>query len=60
MPLKIGAKNIRSNIKELTTGKVGKSRSKAINTLAKKWGVTKSEAKFKQALIIAKNAASKK
>lgn len=54
MPLLSGAQNIRKNIKELTTGKVGSSRRKAISTLAKKWGVNNKEARFRQALIIAK------
>lgn len=58
MPLLKGTHNIRKNVKELTSGKVGKPRSKAINTLAKKWGVSKKEAKFRQALIIAKSKAN--
>lgn len=56
--LKSGPGSVKSNVKELTTGKVGKPRSKAINTLAKKWGVSKEEARFRQALIISKSKAS--
>lgn len=58
MPLKSGPGSVKANVKELTTGKVGKSRKKAINTLAKKWKVSKKEAKFRQALIIAKAKAN--
>ena len=60
MPLYSGSKNIRRNISELNTGKVGKSRKKAIRTLAKKWHVSEKEARFKQSLIIAKKKASEK
>jgi hypothetical protein len=59
MPLLKGSQNIRKNIKELTTGPVGSARRKAINTLAKKWGISKKEAKFRQALIIAKEQVKK-
>lgn len=55
MALKSGIGSMRYNLIELTTGKVGKSRKKAINTLAKKWGIPKKEARAKQAWIIAKN-----
>lgn len=55
MPLQAGPGSVKSNVKELTTGKVGSARAKAIRTLAKKWGVSIKEARFKQALIIAKS-----
>lgn len=60
MPIKHGPGSIKSNMKELTTGKVGSSRKKAIKTLAKKWGISEKAARYKQAFIIAKNAARKK
>lgn len=60
MPLKSGAGSVKYNVKELTTGKVGSSRAKAIKTLGKKWKVTPKEAKFRQALIIAKSKAMEK
>jgi len=58
MPLKTGPGSVKSNVKELTTGKVGSSRKKAIATYAKKKGISKKEAKFRQALIIAKSKAN--
>ena len=57
MPLKKGKGSVSSNVKELTKGKVGKSRAKAIKTLAKKWGVSVKEARFRQALLISKKYA---
>ena len=57
MPLLKGTKNIRKNIEELNKGSVGDSRKKAIKTLARKWGVSPEEARFKQSLIIAKSKA---
>lgn len=59
MPLLKGAKNIRTNIIELNSGKVGSARNKAIKTLAKKWKISEKEARFKQSLIIAKATARK-
>lgn len=54
MPILKGPGTMKSNIHELTTGKVGSARKKAINTLAGKWGVSAKEARVKQAWIIAK------
>ena len=51
---------MKRNLRELTTGKVGSARAKAIKTLASKWGVSPKEAKVKQAWIIAKNALTTK
>ena len=59
MPLLKGKKNISKNIKELNTGKVGKSRAKAISTYAKKKGITKTEARKKLSVVIAKSIAKK-
>jgi len=59
MPLLSGTGSVRKNMVELTTGKVGKSRKKAINTLTKKWGVSEEEAKFRQALIISKSKSTR-
>ena len=60
MPLKQGKsqKTISSNIHELMT-KPGKTRSKAIKTLAKSQGITKKEAHRKQAVAIALSTAGK-
>ena len=60
MPLKKGKsqKAISSNISELMT-KPGKTRSKAIKTLAKSQGITKKEAQRKQAVAIALSTAGK-
>ena len=60
MPLKKGKsqKSISANIHELMT-KPGKTRSKAIKTLAKSQGITKKEAQRKQAVAIALSTAGK-
>lgn len=62
MPIKKGysKKTISKNIKELTTKKPSKARSKAIQTLAKKEGITSAQAKRKQAIAIALSSARKK
>lgn len=54
MPLKSGKsqKTISSNIKELMK-KPGKTRSKAIKTIAQHSGLTEEQAKQKQAIAIA-------
>jgi len=60
MPLKRGKskKTISKNVKELMK-KPSKARSKGVNTLAKRLGVTKKEAQRRQAVAIALNAAGK-
>jgi hypothetical protein len=60
MPLKQGKsqKTISSNIHELMT-KPGKTRAKAIKTLAKSQNLTKKEAQRKQAIAIALSTAGK-
>ena len=60
MPLKQGKsqKTISANIHELMT-KPGKTRSKAIQSLAKSQGITKKEAQRKQAIAIALSTAGK-
>lgn len=55
MPLKSGIQNFRSNVEELMQKPQSKSRRKAINTIAKKHGITKADAQFKQALAIARS-----
>lgn len=60
MPLLPGIHNIRKNIHELNSGPVGPARQKAIGTYAKKHNISKEDAKFRLALIIAKNVATKK
>jgi hypothetical protein len=57
MPLLAGTENIRKNIKELNTGKVGSARKKAIVTYARNHKVSLADAKFKLSLIIATNKA---
>lgn len=53
MPLLKGVKNIPANVRELMDGEVGKSRQKAIKTLARKYNISEEEARFKQSLVIA-------
>lgn len=55
MPLKSGKSNktISKNISKLVTEKPWKTRAKAINTIAKKEGISKEKAKQKQAVAIA-------
>lgn len=62
MPLKRGKskKVIGDNIKELTKKSANKSRSKGINTLAKKRNITPKQAKRRQAIAIALSNARKK
>jgi hypothetical protein len=61
MPLKSGKsqKTISANIKELMK-KPGKTRQKAISTLAKSQGISQEQAKRKQAVAIALSKARKK
>lgn len=59
MPLRKGTGSVKYNVKELTKGKVGTSRSKAIKTLAKKHGISMKSARLKQALAIAYSQAKK-
>ena len=47
-------------MKELLKGKIGKSRSKAIATIAKKRGISKADARLIQAKAIAMSAARAK
>ena len=60
MPLKRGGskKVISTNIRELMK-KPGKAREKSIKTLSKRLGITKEEAKRRQAVAIALTSASK-
>jgi hypothetical protein len=61
MPLKKGSsqKTVSANIKELVKDKPGKTRKKAIASIAKKQGISKSEAERKQAVAIALNQAGR-
>lgn len=60
MPLKRGSsqKTITSNISELMK-RPGSSRSKSIKTLSKRLGITREEAKRRQAVAIALSSAGK-
>ena len=60
MPLLSGAANIRKNIKELNTGKIGPARKKAIATYAKKHKLSAKDARFRLSLVIARETAKKK
>ena len=60
MPLKTGKGSVAYNVKELTTGKVGPARKKAIATYAKKHGISNKEARFKLAVAISYSQAKKK
>jgi hypothetical protein len=52
-------KTISSNIKELIKDKPGKTRKKAIASIAKKQNISKKEAEHKQAVAIALSKANK-
>lgn len=47
------SKRVSSTIKELMKDKPGKARAKAISTIAKKQGITREQAKQRQAVAIA-------
>jgi hypothetical protein len=61
LPLKKGSsqKTISKNIRELLKDKPGKTRKKAIASIASKQGISKSEAERKQAIAIALSSAGK-
>jgi hypothetical protein len=60
MPLQRGPNSFRANVTELMKGVQSQSRRKAINTIARKNGISKSDAQFKQAKSIAVSQARKK
>lgn len=60
MPLAKGKGTIRANVNELMKGVQSPARAKAIATLARKYGISKKEAMFKQATRIAQAQARKK
>lgn len=60
MPLKSGVQNIRSNIEELMTGKIGTTRRKAIKTYAKKHNIPFKDARFELAKAIAVSKSKEK
>ncbi len=59
-PLLKGTGTVKKNVEELVKGKVGKSRRKAIKTLAKKHGISEKEVRLKQALAISYAQAKKR
>lgn len=61
MPLKSwkSQKTVSKNISKLINEKPWKTRAKAINTIAKKEGITKAKAKQKQVIAIALSKAGK-
>ena len=52
--------SIRKNVTILVNEPVGKSRMRAIATIAKKHNISREEAKFKQAITIARSQYRKK
>ncbi len=59
MPLRKGPGTLKKNITELMSEEVGSSRKKAIATLSKKHGISREEAKKRQAFAIAKSQLTK-
>ena len=61
MPLKRGKsqKTVSANIRELVKKRPSKTRSKAISTIAKRTGESRSKARQRQAIAIALSAAGK-
>lgn len=55
MSLKKGKNSFLYNVTKLLSGRAGKTRSKAIKTIAKKRGISSKEAKKVQAVAISKN-----
>lgn len=55
MPLKKGKNSFLFNISKLLSERAGKTRSKAIKTIAKKRGISTKQAKQIQAVAIAKS-----
>ena len=56
MPIQKGgtkSKRVSNTIKELMKDKPGKTRAKAISTIAKKQGITRAQARQRQAVAIA-------
>ena len=61
MPLrKINKANRAYNMRELTQGRVGPTRRKAIRTIARRRGISTKEAKVIQALAITRGKTKKK
>jgi hypothetical protein len=60
MNLKTGTGSVRENYALLMSEPVGPTRKKAIQTIAKKYGVSFEMAKMEQALTIAKAQVTKK
>lgn len=59
MPLKKGPNTIRGNVRELMQPVQSAARKKAVLTIAKKHGISRKDAQFKQALAIAQSQARK-
>lgn len=61
MPLKRGSsdKTISANIRELIKDKPGKARKKAIDSIARKQGISRKQAEQKQAVAIALSKAGR-
>lgn len=58
-PLLTGPNSVRKNVQELMGKVQSSSRLKAINTIAKKNNISRSEAQFRQALKISERMARK-
>lgn len=59
MPLQTGPNSIRANVTELMGKVLSPARKKAISTIARKNNISLSDAKFQQAITIAKRLAQK-
>lgn len=60
MLLQKGLGTIRKNVTELMSGRVGKTRQRAIVSIAKKNNISRQEARFRQAKAIAISQARKR
>lgn len=60
MPLRIGKNSVRHNMTELMKAPQSLARKRAINTIARKYGISHAEAQARQARAIAEAQSRKK